>query len=181
MESHPSIVRQCSTSKTNDGPLNSGGMETANRFLHNLQGLVADARYKRLNDKKLILTRFLPLMLVPTLLLVGAGAILLSFRMNEFVYKSTLLFGSLAGYMAFELPMMRRFLSLATKDLQFRADKKATDIVGTEALLRALERIDRMRMDRLLQFESLLGIGTSARQRIEKLQNYSTRSGQELL
>ncbi len=133
------------------------------------EGLVADARYKKFNDKKLVLTHFLPQMLVPTLLLVGA--IRLSFGVNEFVYKSILLLGSLAGYMSFELPMMRRFLSVDTKDIQFRADMEATETVEKESFLRVLEKIDGMGLDKA-PLESLLKISTSARQRIQKLQNH---------
>lgn len=133
------------------------------------EGLAGDARIKKFNDKKLALTHFLLMNLVPTLLLVGV--ILLSFRVHEFPYNSALLLGGLAGWMAFELPMMKRFLSVDTKDLQFRADKEATDIVEKEAFLQVLEKIDRMGLDKA-PLESLLKINTSARERVEKLQNH---------
>jgi len=133
------------------------------------EGLVGAARYRKISDNKRLLTRFLPQNLVANLILVGV--ILLSFRVNEFVYKSALLFGGLAGWMAFELPMMRRFLFVNTKELQFRADKEAANIVETAAFLRVLEKIDKMGLDKT-RLESLLRIGISARQRIEKLQNH---------
>jgi hypothetical protein len=129
---------------------------------------VGNARYRKLNDKKRLLTFFLQ-NLIANLLLVGV--ILLSFRVNEFVYRSALLFGGLAGWMAFEVPMMRRFLFVNTKELQFRADKEATNIVETEAFLRVLEKIDKMGLDKA-RLENLLRIGTSTRQRIENLQNH---------
>ena len=132
------------------------------------EGLVANARHRKLNDKKRLLTFFLQ-NLVANLLLVGV--ILLSFRVNEFVYKSALLFGGLAGWIAFEVPMMRRFLLVNTKELQFRADKEAKNIVEMEAFLRVLEKIDKMGMDKT-RLESLLRIGITARQRLEKLQNH---------
>ncbi len=132
------------------------------------EGLVGAARYRKLNDKKRLLT-FLLQNLIANLLLVGV--ILLSFRVNEFVYTYALLFGGLAGWMAFELPMMRRFLFVNTKELQFKADKEAANIVETVAFLRVLEKIDKMRLDKT-RLESLLRTGISARQRIEKLQNH---------
>ncbi len=132
------------------------------------EGLVGAARYRKLNDKKRLLT-FLLQNLIANLLLVGV--ILLSFRVNEFVYTYALLFGGLAGWMAFELPMMRRFLFVNTKELQFKADKEDANIVETVAFLRVLEKIDKMRLDKT-RLESLLRTGISARQRIEKLQNH---------
>jgi len=132
------------------------------------EGLVGAARYRKLNDKKRLLT-FLLQNLIANLLLVGV--ILLSFRVNEFVYTYALLFGGLAGWMAFELPMMRRFLFVNTKELQFRADKEAENIVETVAFLKVLEKIEKMRLDKT-RLESLLRTGISARQRIEKLQNH---------
>jgi hypothetical protein len=148
----------------------------ASSIIH--QGLVADARHKKFNDKKLVLTHFFPQMLVPTLLL--DGVILLSFRVNGVVYRYALLVGGLAGWLAFVLPMMRRFLFVTTKDLQFRADREAADIVGKETLLVVLEKIGGMELDRHPRFDDRWSLRPSTRQRIEKLQNYSTYSGQEL-
>jgi len=133
------------------------------------EGLVGNARYRKLSDNKRFLTRFFPQNLIANLVLVGV--ILLSSRVNEFVYKSALLFGGLAGWMAFEVPMMRRFLFVNTNELQFRTDKEATNIVETEAFLRVLEKIDKMGLDKA-RLENLLRIGTSAHQRIEKLQHH---------
>ncbi len=148
----------------------------ASSIIH--QGLVADARHKKFNDKKLVLTRFLPQMLVPSLLL--DGVILLSFRVNGLVYRYALLLGGLAAWLAFVLPMMRRFLFVTTKDLQFRADREAADIVGAETLLWVLEKISRMEVDRHPGLDDRWSLRPSTRERIEKLQNYSTRSGPEL-
>ncbi len=82
--------------------------------------------------------------------------------------------------MAFVLPMMRRFLFVTTKDLQFRADREAADIVGAETLLWVLEKISRMEVDRHPGLDDRWSLRPSTRERIEKLQNYSTRSGPEL-
>jgi hypothetical protein len=132
------------------------------------EGLVGNARYRKLNDKKRLLTFFLQ-NLIANLLLVGV--ILLSFRVNGDAYKLVLLIGGLAGWMAFELPMTRRFLFVKTKELQFRADKEATNIVETAAFLRVPDKIDKMGLDKT-RLGGLLRIEISARQRIEKLQNH---------
>ena len=148
----------------------------ASSIIH--QGLVAAARHKKFNDKKLVLTHFLPQMLVPSLLL--DGVILLSFRVNGLVYRYALLLGGLATWLAFVLPIMRRFLFVTTKDLQFQADREAADIVGTETLLGVLEKISRMELDRHPGLDDRWSLRPSTRERIEKLQNYSTRSSPEL-
>jgi hypothetical protein len=138
------------------------------------ESLIGWARYQKLNDKKRLLTRFFPLMIGSILLL--AGVILLAKRTGGNAYEPQILSTGLACWSIFALLMMRRFMFVTTKDFQLRADEEASNTVGIEDLLRVLRKIDEMGLHRQSRLASLLRIGISPHQRIENLQNYSTRS-----